>query len=300
MEIREQRPASDSTVASPRRQASITRRERLSLLFLVALSVASTIPIYRISITDYAQRVGWFAHLEPRQQAYVYALFVLLVASLIYLSGLVGLWASKRAHLTPMPIIDTDGGSVANRLRALRPAVRFGFLCVAISFLIVVPQLILFGSGPSAGASPALLSRRHHFVNLMTQLVTWRSVGVILLGAPIREEIVFRLLLVSALGWLLGEFWKHDGTVASTRIMWTTVVVSGLAFGLLHVMAGESVAWWRPIYAQVFLDPRTYIGMVLAWLYWKRGIEAAIVAHATLNAIGPIIVGLAIVVVRGY
>ncbi len=248
-------------------------------------------------MAQYAYRIGWFAHLEPRQQVYVYALFVLLVAALTYLGGLVGLWAAKRAHLTRMPIIDAEGGTITDRLRALRPAIRFGLLCVAISFLIAVPQSLLFGSGPSAGTNPMLLARRTHAVDVMNQLVTWRSIGVIILGAPIREEIVFRLLLVSVMGWLLGEFWKRD---ASNRVMWTTVVVSGLLFGLLHVMGGQSVAWWRPIYAQVFLDARTYVGMVLAWVYWKRGIEASIVAHATLNTIAPLIVGLAIFIIRGY
>jgi membrane protease YdiL (CAAX protease family) len=104
---------------------------------------------------------------------------------------------------------------------------------------------------------------------------------VLILAAPIREEIEFRLFIVSLLVWALGRLRKTQG--APRHLLWLVISISGIAFGLLHVVEGEGFVWWCPIYVQVFVDARTYIGGLLAWLYWNRGIETAIIAHMVLN-----------------
>ena len=67
--------------------------------------------------------------------------------------------------------------------------------------------------------------------------------------------------------------------------MWASIVLSALVFSYGHIYLGKSVALWRPVYLQLILDPRTYVGIVLAWIYWNRGIETSIVAHSTTNLV---------------
>jgi membrane protease YdiL (CAAX protease family) len=84
---------------------------------------------------------------------------------------------------------------------------------------------------------------------------------------------------------MFGRLWKSEEPLRSPQAMWTAAIVSGLTFGLLHIIGGQGVAWWRPIHAQLILDPRTYDGVVLAWLYWNKGVDSSIVAHSTKNVI---------------
>jgi membrane protease YdiL (CAAX protease family) len=138
---------------------------------------------------------------------------------------------------------------------------------------------------PPAGTHPRLLQQHKKFIDDLKHLAGWQLLVVGAVGAPIGEELEFRLLLVSLLAWAFGRLWKNEDPSRSPQAMWTSAIVSGLTFGLLHILGGQSAAWWRPIYAQLFLDPRTYDGIVLAWLYWNRGIESSIVAHATKNVV---------------
>lgn len=100
-----------------------------------------------------------------------------------------------------------------------------------------------------------------------------------------QEEILFRLFLFSGLACALYVLMKRGNRTSSQAPFWSAIAVSGFAFGFFHVLAGQSVAWWRPVYQQLLLDPRTYIGIVLAWVYWKRGIETSLLAHITLNVV---------------
>jgi membrane protease YdiL (CAAX protease family) len=220
-------------------------------------------------------------------QGWLLVLVTTLTAAVTFGLGIAGLCVAKRAHLNPMPLVASDAGSLRKRFRALLPAMGIGVLCTVISILIVAAQL-LFGLTAAAGAHPKLLRQHEHYMNMIKQLTGWQLLAVFAFGAPIGEEIQCRLFLVSVLAWLFGRLWKSKDPSRSPQVMWFSAIMSGLTFGLFHIIAGESVAWWRPIHVQLILDPRTYVGIVLAWLYWNRGIETSIVAHATLNVVAAV------------
>ena len=314
-------PPSDAALGPLPHAAEVTRRERLFLLLLVIISTVSMLPLVRLSMSEQQPRhdtpqiptvvredqlhglLGDFirkhsrriagsrfviewppARPSPSHPFWALVLFAIFVVAITYALGIVGLRVAKRAHLNPMPLVGADAGEMRKRLGALLPAIGFGLLCVMASILIVTPQRVS-GLKPPSGTHPGLLEPHKKFLDDMKRLAGWQLFVVGVFGGPIAEELQFRLLLVSLLAWVFGRLWKSGDSARSPRAMWTAAITSGFTFGLLHIIGGQSVAWWRPIYAQLFLDPRTYDGIVLAWLYWNRGIESSIVAHMTLNVV---------------
>jgi membrane protease YdiL (CAAX protease family) len=321
-------PASDLTFDPPPHAAQITRRERLFLLVLVTISTVSMVPLARLSmsvlhprhealefetvvrsdqlhgllgdfIREHSRRIAGSRFVieapppqpRPSHQFWALLLFAILAIAITYTLSIVGLRVAKRAHLNAMPLLGPDAGDLRKRLRALLPAIGFGLLCLVTSILIVTPQRVS-GLKPPAGTNPRLLQQHKNLIDDLKHLAGWQLLVFGVFGGPIAEELECRLLLVSLLAWVFGRLWRIGDPSRSPQAMWTSAIVSGLTFGLLHILGGESVAWWRPIYAQLFLDPRTYDGIVLAWLYWNRGIESSIVAHVTVNVFATIPWGL--------
>ncbi|MSR37498.1 MAG: CPBP family intramembrane metalloprotease [Planctomycetes bacterium] len=92
------------------------------------------------------------------------------------------------------------------------------------------------------------------------------------LGAGIFEELVFRLLLMSALFWL----WLHAvGSLGLPK--WVAgaaaVICSAVAFSWFHHL------WGEPILRSVFLF-RTMAGVILGLLFWFRGYGVCVYTHA--------------------
>jgi membrane protease YdiL (CAAX protease family) len=166
--------------------------------------------------------------------------------------------------------------------------------------LINGTQFVMFGMGPGSAVnpSPSLLHRHNYAMQMMNQLDSWRSALLLYIGAPIAEEIQCRLLLFSVTVWIGERLAKRYEWMSRSTITWTAVTVSGLAFGFLHVVGGQGVTWWRPLLLQVFVDARTYVGLILAWVYWKRGLETSIIAHGIMNFFVIVVMSAAMVLLR--
>jgi membrane protease YdiL (CAAX protease family) len=92
----------------------------------------------------------------------------------------------------------------------------------------------------------------------------------------IGEEVLLRLFLMTFVVWL-GARWRRRPPGAA--LYWGAIAIAALLFGAGHLPAAAGV--W-PLTAIVVL--RTLVlngvaGLVFGWLYWRRGLEAAMCAH---------------------
>ena len=108
-------------------------------------------------------------------------------------------------------------------------------------------------------------------------------------SSPILEELGFRVLLIGvplylayshrmSLGHFLRSLWRPATNLHPDdyrRAVWLIAGVSVL-FGLAHVLLGEP--WTAGKFAQA-----TAAGMVIGWLYVKRGLLVAILIHWATN-----------------
>ena len=98
----------------------------------------------------------------------------------------------------------------------------------------------------------------------------------------IAEEIQLRLFLMTLIVWLIARLRK---TAPGTSVYWFAVLFAALLFGAGHLPAAAHV--W-PLDAAVVT--RTVLlnavaGVVFGWLYWKRGLEMAMLAHFSADLI---------------
>jgi membrane protease YdiL (CAAX protease family) len=103
---------------------------------------------------------------------------------------------------------------------------------------------------------------------------------LIVLYSPIVEEVVFRLIFATLVAWIARFALSRLGRPSSSLAIWLSILASALYFGLVHVGNLPNVP--HPYLRAFTLDG--VAGIVLAWLYWRRGLEAAIAAHLAADA----------------
>jgi membrane protease YdiL (CAAX protease family) len=98
---------------------------------------------------------------------------------------------------------------------------------------------------------------------------------LIVLYSAITEELKFRLILATLVAWIALFALSRIGLASPSLAIWVSILVSALLFGLAHVGNLPNVP--HPYLRAVTLNG--FSGIVLGWLYWRRGLEAAIAAH---------------------
>jgi len=84
----------------------------------------------------------------------------------------------------------------------------------------------------------------------------------------ITEELLMRLLLVSGIAWILRG-----------RAMWIAIVLAALVFGVGHLPTLAVIGPLTALGVARAIVLNTVGGIAFGWLYWRRGLEAAMIAH---------------------
>ena len=157
----------------------------------------------------------------------------------------------------------------------VKPAVLWATVTALIAFAI--DTLFLHGFGVEFPA-PEIHAR--------IDVAWWRS-GLASLWAPFGEEIVDRLFLLSLLAWLGMKLFRVKGEGRGRTVaLWTANVATALFFGWYHIGNEQlfaevvpAIVAWRTV---LIIFP---VGLAFGWLYWKRGLEAAILSHFVIDVI---------------
>ena len=99
------------------------------------------------------------------------------------------------------------------------------------------------------------------------------------------EEVMMRLFLLTLLAWL-GSKLSHtaDGR-PTTIILWAATIITGLIFGIGHLPAAAAIGiQLTPLYVVRTLVLNG-VGVIFGWLYWRRGLESAMLAHFSTDIV---------------
>ena len=96
----------------------------------------------------------------------------------------------------------------------------------------------------------------------------------------IGEEIFTRLFLVSVIAWMLRG-----------RAIWLAIVIGALLFGAGHLPAVSTVSPLTPMVVVRTVVLNSVAGIAFGWLYWRRGLEAGMVAHFSADLVLHVVVG---------
>ncbi len=111
------------------------------------------------------------------------------------------------------------------------------------------------------------------------------TLGVLYGG--LAEEVLLRWGLMSLLVWAASCLVQRFGGAADrphAAAVWFGIAVSAAVFAVGHLPAlGQDVELTGPIVART-LGLNALAGLAYGWLFWRRSLESAMLAHATTHA----------------
>ena len=205
-------------------------------------------------------------------------LFAIAIFGGLFFAGRVGLGT---------PILDslTRGESVADKVRTILPL----SILLGVFSTLVLLGLEFFYFQP---AMMKELGETATALNLQTsQPAAWKGLLASFYGG-IAEEILLRLFVMSLLVWL-GHFLSKTADGKPTGgVFWAANILAAVLFGLGHLPATALLVPMTPliIFRAILLNG--LIGVACGWLYWKRGLESAMITHFSADLILHVLLAL--------
>jgi len=160
----------------------------------------------------------------------------------------------------------------------LRPHIAMAFVAGLIFAVVVLGLDALINpfagtaleNASAAGESPTIGA-------LLTQLLLG------LLYGGIVEELLLRWGVMTLLVWIGWRAAQRGQGLPRPALVWTAIVLSALLFGIGHLPAMASMVTLTPliIFRTVLLNALG--GLLFGWLFWRRNLETAMVAHAAAH-----------------
>ncbi len=198
---------------------------------------------------------------------------VLLLASLAQSAFLLALAVWAGVALAPAVGLRAPAFEAAVTGRPIAPALRPQLLPGLMAG--VLGGMLLFAVGSSAPA--ALVEVQERFALPLVARVLYGG---------ITEELLLRWGVMTALVWLAWWFLQHRRGAVQAAFVWLAIAISALLFGAGHLPA--AVALLGPLDAELVtfvIGANTVFGVLFGYLYWRYGLESAMIAHALAHVV---------------
>jgi len=181
-----------------------------------------------------------------------------------------GLFLSKRIGMG-LPILQSvlDGKNQTKEIKSI--------LLPSISLGIIAGILIVLSGIPFNKFIPESLK-------LETPVTVWKALLASFYGG-IAEEILLRLFLVSLFVWIIFKIKKDKDGKPTVFGIWLSIILASVFFGLGHLPATAQTTNLTGIIIIRAVVLNGIGGIIFGWLYWKKGLESAIIAHFSLDIV---------------
>ena len=121
------------------------------------------------------------------------------------------------------------------------------------------------------------------FFNI-SQPIWWKGLLASFYGG-IAEEVLMRLFIMNLFIWLFSKMLKEDDKKNNKPVIWISIIISAVIFGVGHLPATTLYTSLTPIIVLRALLLNGLGGIVFGWLFWKRGLLSAIIAHFSADIV---------------
>lgn len=169
--------------------------------------------------------------------------------------------ATKTGLQTPLIDAYLTGQTLPKTKHVLKVSIISGLLVATaivtleLAFTTLIPALDTLATGP-----------------------LWQGLLASFYGG-ITEELIMRFFLMSLVAWVLFKLLK----TRSPWVIYTAIISTAILFGALHLPAMATLVDLTPLIIMRTVLLNSIGGIVFGYLYWKHGLEYAMVSHFTAD-----------------
>lgn len=181
----------------------------------------------------------------------------------------IGLWLAKSAQLGA-PVIE----NIFSDTTDIKYQDFFKKLLFPIGLSVVLALVLLMAHK---------VTRAYFPVEIIIERPSKPFYAIVSFSAGITEEIMFRFGLMSLVVALIQLFRKAK--TPSISVVWTGIIVSAVFFGLIHLPLSKSFSGLSLVTVSSTMIGNLITGSFFGWVYWKRGLLAAIIVHVVWDLV---------------
>jgi membrane protease YdiL (CAAX protease family) len=182
----------------------------------------------------------------------------------------IGLYLAKRVGFN-LPILEgwLEGKEIGSYLKSIL-GISIG-LGVLSSILII---LLSFLFTPVSSI----------FQSASISVPIWKDFLACFYGG-VGEEILLRLFLMTLIVWIIFKIKKTTDGKPTIIGIWLAIITSAIIFGLGHLPITGTIISITPIIVVRAVLLNGIAGIIFGWLYWKKGLESAMISHFSADII---------------
>jgi membrane protease YdiL (CAAX protease family) len=104
----------------------------------------------------------------------------------------------------------------------------------------------------------------------------WQTLLAAFYGG-ITEEIIMRLFLMTFFIWISMKLLRRDKPLQISIVV--SIIIAAIIFGLGHLPITASLTQLTPLIIIRAIVLNGIGGVIFGWLFWKKGLESAMIAH---------------------
>jgi membrane protease YdiL (CAAX protease family) len=183
---------------------------------------------------------------------------------------IIGLYLAKGVGLS-LPVLEgwLEGKEIGDYLKSILGisigmGLLAGILIVLLSFLFT----------PVAGT----------FQNVEMSVPLWKGFLASFYGG-IGEEILFRLFVMTVIVWIFFKIKKTAEGKPTNIGVWLAIIITAVLFGIGHLPITSSITAITPLVVARAIILNGIGAIIFGWLYWKKGLESAMIAHFSADIV---------------
>ena len=192
---------------------------------------------------------------------------------LMTLAVLIGVWLAPKLGLHS-PAAEAIGER-RPFLPALRPQVLPAIITGLLSGLAIVACWLLV----KPFLTPEFIARAEAFNVMMPPITRFLYGGL-------TEEVLLRWGVMTLFVWVLGKVLGRRENTPSSAWFVIGIFASALLFGAGHLPIASALGGGLTVPLTIYvITANSIFGIVAGFLYWKRGLESAIIAHMFVHVV---------------